>query len=138
MNPVSLTKPYYESKAVSISWNPEGGFIHVEWKGYATSAEYLEILGKQLDLTKQKRAANILYDLRKLGVVSAENQKYTNEVYFPQVSAAGSKRAAIVVPEGAFGALSVNSILGKKNEALFEAKLFKDTESARQWLTQTA
>ena len=138
MNPVSLTKPYYESKAISISWNPEGGFIHVEWRGYASNAEYLEILGKQLALTKQKKAANILYDLRKLGVVSVDNQKYTNEVYFPQMSEAGSKRAAIVVPEGAFGALSVNSILGKKNEALFKAKLFTDTDTARQWLTQPA
>ncbi|MBC7919581.1 MAG: STAS/SEC14 domain-containing protein [Ferruginibacter sp.] len=138
MNPESLTKPYYESKAVNISWNSEGGFIHVEWRGYATNAEYLEILAKQLAFTKQKKAGKILYDLRKIGVVSAENQKYTNEVYFPQMAQAGSKHAAIVIPESVFGEMSVNSILGKKNEALFEAKLFKDTDSASQWLTQSA
>ena len=71
-------------------------------------------------------------------MVSTDNQEYTNEVYFPQMAQAGSKRAAIIVPENIFGEASVNSILGKKNEVLFEAKLFRDTDSARQWLTRTA
>lgn len=137
MNSTSLSESYFENKAIRITWNPEGGFIQVEWKGYATNREYLEILAKQLALTKQKKADKILYDLRKIGVVSAENQQYTNEVYFPQMAQANSKRAAIVVPESIFGEASVNSILGKKNEALFEAELFKDTDSARQWLTRS-
>jgi hypothetical protein len=138
MNPVSTIEICYESKAIQISWLPRDRFIHVEWRGHASNGEYLEILAKQLSVTKQKKATKILYDLRKMGVVSAENQKYTNEVYFPQMAQAGSKHAAIVIPENIFGQASVNNILGKKNEALFDAKLFKDYPSAAQWLAEIA
>ena len=138
MNATCLIESHYESKATRIIWNPEGKFIWVEWKDHATNREYLEILAKQLALAKQKEAELILYDLRKMGVVSACNQQYTNEVYFPQMAQANSKRAAIVVPEDVFGEASVKLILGKKNETLFEDKLFKDANSARQWLTRTA
>jgi hypothetical protein len=138
MNLVSTIETCYESKAIHISWLPQDRFIHVEWRGYASNSEYLEILAKQLSLNVQKRATKILYDLRKMGVVSAENQKYTNEVYFPEMAQSGSKYAAIVIPENIFGQASVNNILGKKNEALFEAKLFKDYHSAAKWLADIA
>jgi hypothetical protein len=134
MSTLVSTEVYYESKAITVSWNVEGKFIHVLWKGFATSTEYLNILAKQLSFTKEKRAAKILYDLRMMGVISGENQKYTNEVYFPQMAQAGSKHAAIIIPENIFGEVSVNSILGKKNEELFDAKLFKDNKSAVDWL----
>lgn len=134
METLSSSKILFESKAVAISWNEVDRFLHVEWKGYSGNAEYLDILAKQLDFTKKKQAAKILYDLRKMGVVSADNQKYTNETYFPEMAKAGSTYAAIVIPENIFGEASVNTILGKKNEALFDAKLFKDTTSAVNWL----
>jgi hypothetical protein len=136
MSTIPSFENYYDSKAIRIDWDKVNKYIHVEWKGYASNTEYLEILGKQLALTKEKKAAKILYDLRKMGVVSAENQKYTNDVYFPEVAKAGSKYAAIIVPENIFGEVSVNSILGKTNNALFEAKLFKDSSSATKWLIQ--
>jgi hypothetical protein len=136
MSTIPTIETYYESKAVHIGWDKVNRYIHVEWKGYASNTEYLEILGKQLSLTKEKKATKIMYDLRKMGVVSAENQKYTNEVYFPEVAKAGSKFAAIIVPENIFGEVSVNSILGKTNNALFDAKLFKDNSSATKWLIQ--
>jgi hypothetical protein len=136
MSSVSTTETCFESKAIHISYNKQKNFIHVEWKGFASNSEYLEILTKQLQLTIQKQADKILYDLRKMAVVSTENQKYTNEVYFPQMAQAGSKYAAIVIPENIFGQASVNSILGKKNEALFEAKLFNNHQAAIEWLSQ--
>ena len=128
----------FDSKAVTIYWNQPDQYLHVEWKGYAASSEYLAILQKQVDLTKEKKAAKIIYDLRKMGVVSAQDQKYTNEVYFPLVAASGSKYAGIIIPENIFGQASVHNILGNKNEKLFTAKLFSNTNDAISWLKQVA
>ncbi len=131
---MSSSEILFQSKAVVISYNPDGKFIHVEWKGLCSNSEYLEILAKQVDFTKKKKAAKILYDLRKLGIISVENQKYTNEIYFPQISAAGSKHAAIIQSDSVFGKASVNNILGKKNEVLFQSSVFNDTAKAVEWL----
>lgn len=128
------TEKLYESKTVLISYNSEFKFLHVEWKGLCGNIEYVEVLSKQVIFTKLKRASKIIYDLRKLGVISSDNQKYTNEVYFPQVSAAGSKYAAIIQSENVFGKASVNNILGKKDELLFQACMFNDTKQAIDWL----
>lgn len=128
----------FDSKAVTISWNQQDKYLHVEWKGYAASNEYLSILQKQIDLTREKKAAKIIYDLRKMGVVSPKDQKYTNEVYFPQMAANGSKYAGIIIPENIFGQASVQNILGQKNEALFTAKLFSGTSEAVAWVKEVA
>ena len=71
-----------------------------------------------------------------MGVVSIDNQKYTNEVYFPQMAQAGCKYAAIIIPHNIFGETSISNILGKKNEALFESKIFQDLNSAQIWLSE--
>ncbi len=128
----------FENKAVTIYWNQQDKYLQVEWKGYASSSDYLAILQKQIDLTREKKAAKIIYDLRRMGVVSAQDQKYTNEVYFPQMAASGSKYAGIIIPENVFGQASVQNILGKKNEALFTARLFSGASEAISWLKQVA
>ncbi len=128
----------FDSKAVTIYWNQSDKYLHVEWKGYAASNEYLTVLEKQLDLTREKKAAKIIYDLRKMGVVSAKDQKYTNEVYFPQMAANGSKYAGIIIPDNIFGQVSVQNILGQKNESLFTAKLFNSTSEAVAWIKEVA
>jgi hypothetical protein len=128
----------FDSKAVTIYWNQPDKYLLVEWKGYAASSEYLTVLEKQLDLTREKKAAKIIYDLRKMGVVSAKDQKYTNEVYFPQMAANGSKYAGIIIPDNIFGQVSVQNILGQKNESLFTAKLFNSTSEAVAWIKEVA
>lgn len=124
----------FENRSITLSWDREGDFLHVEWKGYANDEGYLEILSKQLELTKEKNARKILYDLRHMGVVSQTNQDYTNQEYFPAMSKAGNKKAAIIVPENIFGEVSVGAIMGKRNSELFEAEIFNDTDPARNWL----
>ena len=135
---MSSSATVFDNKAVTIYWNQQDRYLHVEWKGYAASSEYLTILQKQLDLTKEKKAAKIIYDLRRMGVVSPKDQKYTNEVYFPQMAASGSKYAGIIIPENVFGQASVQNILGQKNESLFTAKLFSGTNDAVSWIKEVA
>ncbi|MEL6538819.1 MAG: hypothetical protein AAFQ98_25610 [Bacteroidota bacterium] len=131
-----MTEVLFENRSITLSWDTQGQFLHVEWKGYAASDGYREILLKQLELTREKHARRILYDLRNMGVVSRENQNYTNEEYFPAVARAGNKIAAIVVPENIFGEVSVKAIMGERNEGLFMSKIFESTDEAREWLVE--
>lgn len=126
----------FDNRSINLGWDTEGNFLHVEWKGFANDEGYLEILHKQVELTKKHGATKILYDLRKMGVVSQKNQEYTNKEYFPTVSRAGNKIAAIVVPQNIFGEVSVSAIMGARNEELFDAKIFPEPESAKEWLQQ--
>lgn len=121
----------FDQKHVVISYHSLDKYLYVEWKGFATNDQYREVLSRQIDYTKKYGAAKICYDLRKMAVISTENQSYTNEVYFPEVSKAGSKFAAIILPDvNVFGKASVEAILGKKNEALFKAEVFQGENSA--------
>ncbi|MEL6538537.1 MAG: hypothetical protein AAFQ98_24155, partial [Bacteroidota bacterium] len=124
----------FSNKSIVLSWDNKGSFLHVTWKGYANDQGYLDILAKQLELTKERKASKILYDLRNMGVVSQANQAYTNEKYFPSMSDAGNKKAAIIVPENIFGEVSVSAIMGKRNSELFEAEIFGELDTAREWL----
>ncbi|HAA13659.1 MAG TPA: hypothetical protein DCE41_18980 [Cytophagales bacterium] len=134
---VQTSEVLFENRSITLAWDHKGQFLHVEWKGFANNEGYREILLKQIELTREKRARRILYDLRNMGVVSRDNQAYTNEEYFPAVSRAGNKVAAIVVPENVFGEMSVSAIMGARNEALFQAQIFDDPGPAKAWLEKT-
>lgn len=107
----------------------------VAYKSRASNEEYRVNLAKQVEMVKQHRIVKAVFDLRKMGVLSAENQQYTSEVYMPQITKAGLKHSALIVPEDIFGEASAKNVTSRvKNEVIFSVHYFKDFEQALTWV----
>jgi hypothetical protein len=123
----------FENRSVTLSLLE--GILLVMYKNRATNEEYRVNLDKQVELVRQHRITKVVFDLRKMGVLSAENQQYTSQVYMPQITQAGLKHSAMIVPEDIFGEASAKNVTSRvKNEVVFSMHYFKDLNQALAWL----
>ncbi|MBD0255214.1 MAG: hypothetical protein ICV83_05800 [Cytophagales bacterium] len=124
----------FENRSLTLSLLE--GILLVTYKNRATNEEYRVNLDKQVELVRQHRLTKAVFDLRKMGVLSAENQQYTSQVYMPQITKAGLKHSAMIVPEDIFGEASAKNVTSRvKNEVVFSMHYFKDLNQALAWLT---
>ncbi len=123
----------FENRSVTLSLLED--ILLVIYKNRATNEEYRVNLDKQVELVRQHRLTKVVFDLRKMGVLSAENQQYTSQVYMPQITKAGLKHSAMIVPEDIFGEASAKIVTSRvKNEVVFSMHYFKDLNQALAWL----
>ncbi len=123
----------FESRSVTLSMRE--GVLLVMYKNRATNEEYRQVLDKQVELVRQHRLTKIVFDLRKMGVLSTENQQYTSQVYMPMIAKAGLKHSAMIVPEDIFGEASAKNVTSRvKNEVVISLQHFKDLNHALAWL----
>lgn len=123
----------FENRSISLSMLE--GILLVTYKNRAANEEYRLNLDKQVELVRQHRFTKVVFDLRKMGVLSAENQQYTSQVYMPQVTKAGLKHSALIVPEDIFGEASAKNVTTRvKNEVDLSLQYFKDLNQALAWL----
>jgi hypothetical protein len=129
------TQILFENRSVTLSLL-ENTVLLVTYKNRASNEEYRLNLTKQVELVRQHRLAKAVFDLRKMGVLSAENQQYTSEVFMPQITKAGLKHSALIVPEDIFGEASAKNVTSRvKNEVVFSIHHFKDLNQGLEWLT---
>lgn len=125
----------FENRSVTL-FLLDGGILGVSYKNRASNEEYRLNLNKQVEIVRQHRITKALFDLRKMGVLSAENQQYTGEVYVPQITKAGLKHSAMIVPEDIFGEATAKNVTNRvKNEVVFSMHFFKDMNQGMAWLT---
>jgi hypothetical protein len=128
-------KPQILFENCSVSLSMLEGILLVTYKNRATNEEYRLNLDKQVELIRQHRFTKVVFDLRKMGVLSAENQQYTSQVYMPQIAKAGLKHSAMIVPEDIFGEASAKNVTNRvKNEVAVFLHYFKDLNGALAWL----
>ena len=75
----------------------------------------------------------ILVDARIVGAVSAEDTTWLAEEILPELSSAGLKRDAFLVPETALEKLIVRNFISKSGDTI-EMQTFSEIEEARSWL----
>ena len=128
------SKILFENRSLTLSLL-EGNILLVAYKTRASNEEYLINLNKQVELVKQYGISKAVFDLRKMGVLSAENQQYTSQVYMPQITKAGLKNSALIVPEDIFGEASARNVTDRvKNEVVYSMHHFKDLNQGILWL----
>ena len=128
-------KIVYQNRSLTLSLL-EGNILLVAYKSRASNDEYRFNLSKQVELVKHYKLSKVVFDLRKMGVLSTDNQKYTSEVYMPEITKAGLKHSALIVPQDVFGEASAKSVTNRaKNEVVFSMQYFKDLSDAITWLT---
>ena len=119
---------------ITIHWDEEISAVIMEWTKYAISARFRRALNEGLDLLIAREAHRWLADLRGLGPVGPEDQKWSNEDWFPRAIAGGITCMALVVPISTLSKMSVETIMQKVDETKLAVHYFDSVEEARQWL----
>lgn len=123
---------HFENDIVSIEYLSDANAGQGIWKGHALKDQYKEGMNKALELIKERKLERWIADLTDLGVISGENQKWTNEVWFPQVLEAGLKRMAIVVSKDVLCNMATKNTMAKVADDVY-SKYFDNRADAKAW-----
>jgi hypothetical protein len=124
---------YFENNIVTIEYLSDINAGQGIWKGHALKDQYKEGMMKALELIKEKKVERWIADLTDLGVISGENQKWTNEVWFPQVLQAGLKRMAIVVSKDVLCNMATKNTMSKVADNVY-SKYLDSRADAKAWV----
>ncbi|MCK6587657.1 MAG: STAS/SEC14 domain-containing protein [Polyangiaceae bacterium] len=125
---------YFDERYLTILWDGEIGAVRVEWKEFIDGPSFRAGLDAGLSLLEMRKTGKWLADLRRLGPVTMEDQRWTNEDWFPRAIAAGLRHLALVSPRKVVAQMSVRTIMSKVNERNLTMAYFEEIEAARDWL----
>jgi hypothetical protein len=118
---------------VRVGWDHERATVHVEWEGWADSAEFAAMLDAGIAALKKNRGSRWLADCRRQRVLKPEDTERAEREWLPKAVAAGLTRFAVVLPESGLAAMDIMA----REEAL-NARLrvgyFVSVDEAWEWL----
>jgi len=119
---------------LNIQWDETTKSVVMTWKKFAQGDNFRNGLDEGVNLIQQKKASNWLADLRDLGTVTQDDQKWSNEDWYPRALIAGVRFMAIIMPKSFITTLSVKNILTKVQDIDVETQYFDNVDAARKWL----
>ncbi|HLM73572.1 MAG TPA: STAS/SEC14 domain-containing protein [Polyangiaceae bacterium] len=125
---------HFNSPVGSVSWDDTAGAVCVTWKQFAEGEEFRAVVNAAIDLLVQRKATRWLADLRHLGAVTQEDQRWSAESWFPRATAEGMKYLALVSPRKIVAQMAVKTFMNKVNGRDLLIGNFEDIEVARSWL----
>ena len=127
---IYLDKPY-----VSIGWVSDGGWVLVEWKEWADSAEYRAAHETILLAIRENHASKNLIDATHARVVSVADQKWLIDNWIPRAVAAGRRTTAVVMPKSALGRTISENIDKEARSDVTRVEYFDTAVEAAAWLS---
>ncbi len=126
--------PLFEEKYLKIHYNEEVNCIHMQWTGFATTEKYKNGMNTGLEKVKEKKVSRWLADMVDMAAISPDDQKWTNEDWFPRLLEAGVKTSAVVMSKDIFNQLAVKKIGQDMTNNSYTMHFFDDLEEAKKWL----
>ncbi len=126
--------PLFEEKYLTIQHDEDVNCIHMQWVGFATSQKYQHGMNTGLEKVKEKEVSRWLANMAEMGVITPEDQKWTNEDWFPRLLEAGIRTAAVVMSKDIFNQLSVKKIGEDMTDNSYTMHFFDNLEEAKKWL----
>ena len=117
-----------------IAWDGEHRCIYLEFKGFATSAEFRSGTMMVIDAIRERKATSLISDNRRLEVVTNEDQLWLRDTLVPQAAAGGLKRAAVVVAHQGLGRYASQEILNRLPSGMFVTRTFDSPDDAKEWI----
>jgi hypothetical protein len=125
---------HFDSSAGSVHWDEFAGAVHVTWKRFAEREEYRAVLNAGVELLLQKKTKRWLSDLRDLGAITQEDQRWGSESWLPRATQAGMAYIALVSPRKLVAQMAVKTFMNNVNDHSVVIGNFEDLETARDWL----
>jgi hypothetical protein len=117
-----------------MRWDSEHRGIFAEWKAFATSEEFRGALTKAIEVIRSRRAGCFVNDIRKLELITDEDQRWILQTWTPQAVAAGLKRIAIVIAHTGLSKMAVEEMFKEQASARVESRTFDSLPDAMQWV----
>jgi hypothetical protein len=97
--------------------------------------EFKRRCNRTLELVKETSLTKVLVDTRELKVMVQENQRWIDEVWYPDAMRAGLRYMAFIMPEDFFGKISVETSNRRVvREGVIQVHYFDEEQLARDWL----
>ncbi|MCP4135628.1 MAG: hypothetical protein GY754_31965 [bacterium] len=128
--------PLLETEYIIAQWDDDSSTLEYEWKKFAPSKHYRDALEKILKFTKEKNGSKILADLRKMGTVFINDQKWTEEDWLPRMVTAGVKYFSLVLPMDVISKMAFDEMIESVKVENFELFITDSPEKAKEWLRQ--
>lgn len=126
---------YADTAYVSVRWVGDGGWVLVEWKEWANSAEYRATHETILVALRENHASKNLIDATLARVVSDDDQRWLMDSWIPRAVAAGRRSTAIVIPRSALARTISENIDKRPRPNLTRVEYFQTAEEAAAWLS---
>lgn len=127
---------YFNERHLAIRWDEEINAVWMEWKSFADGRELRGGLDAGLVLAAQKNTGKWLADLRELGPITPDDQKWSNEDWFPRAISGGVRWMALVAPRKIVAKMSVRTVMNKVMDKNLTTSHFDELEPARRWLSE--
>lgn len=124
---------YFETDYVVVKWDEVSRSAVIAWSKFASSEQFRLAMNKLIELLTLKQTGQILADTRQQGVISLEDQDWTNKDWYPRAVKAGYKRIAIVLPHNVITQMSINRVMQTAHPEV-EESYFEKIEEATTWL----
>ncbi|TGN19894.1 methyl-accepting chemotaxis protein [Leptospira idonii] len=122
----------FRSQIGSLYYVKSHNMLEVVWTPNFTEERYKEILMSALELIKQKNVTRWMADTRKMGVVTESAQNWVNVNWFPLASNSSLRKMAIVLPDSALAAMSIDDQTLKTGNV--ELKTLPNMDAAMAWI----
>ncbi|EQA44833.1 methyl-accepting chemotaxis protein signaling domain protein [Leptospira broomii serovar Hurstbridge str. 5399] len=99
----------FKSEIGSVYYAKKLGLLDIVWTPQYSDEKYKEILSAALDVVRKHRISRWMADTRRIGIVSAEGQQWVNEIWFPEANQSTLRKIALVIPESALAAMSIDN-----------------------------
>jgi hypothetical protein len=116
-----------------ITWDREFRCVRAEFKAFANSADFRDGAARILDVIREKHAAALVSDNRRLEGVEAHDQLWIRDSWVPMAVAAGLTRIAVVVARAGLGKIASEEILAQIGNAKFTTRTFDSLPPAMKW-----
>ncbi len=129
------TTTLLDNDQVTLCYYPEYQIVHHTIHQPPTTQMLREMLNRGTEVFKENGADKWLSDDRKnADGLTEEDNRWGEEVWFPQTRAAGWKYWALVVPDNVAARASMIELVAHFNEQGVLTMVFVDLEAALNWL----
>lgn len=130
-------KTVRNDELLRIDVDAEQSLVISTWKATPSSEEYRAALWQVLQAVKDNDLALWLSDTRGLGVILRADEKWSMEVFVPELMKEGLRRVAVVQGAEYFNRTVTERLVDATSAvAPFKVELFGDAEEAEDWLAK--
>ena len=125
-------------KKFEIRLNNDSNSIELEYKDIIAVKDFRKILGKVYDYSVEHHTTKNLVDMRKMGMIPPEAQKWIETEWFPKMIQAGVLTYGMVVAQSAAAQASTDDLTDKIDDQReaggVKNGFFGTLEEARNWI----
>ncbi len=125
---------HFDSAVGSVDWDERTGAVLLTWKMFADGEEFRAVTNAGVELLLLKKTKRWLGDLRNLGAMTQEDQRWCFESWLPRATQGGMAYMALVLPRKIVAQMAVKTFMNKVNGHSLLIGNFEDVETARAWL----